>query len=187
MASVILIRRAQRFADSFKKRDTKSADNGKIQRVRFPMWKLALNVATFAGLYLFYVIWQVTWQSSWWRSSRCVGLIINQNQCFFQRNVAEMMRLLAVVRFALVLRILIDPILTYITDFQVDHPQDIFAWAFQLRRTLFALFGYGRKVAPEGSGRSHLGRSEYNSSTADTSSAGQLERAHRSPTVSTLP
>ncbi|KAK6018694.1 hypothetical protein OSTOST_15711, partial [Ostertagia ostertagi] len=49
----------------------------------------------------------------------CAALLINQDQCFFQRNYAEMMRILAVVRCTLLLRILVDPILSFATDFQV--------------------------------------------------------------------
>ncbi|EPB65142.1 hypothetical protein ANCCEY_15795, partial [Ancylostoma ceylanicum] len=44
--TVLLIRRAQRFVDSFKKRDSSTSEGGR--RVRFPLWKLALNVTTFA-------------------------------------------------------------------------------------------------------------------------------------------
>ncbi|VDO62152.1 unnamed protein product [Haemonchus placei] len=106
--TVLLIRRAQKFVDSFKKRDSTKSEGGR--RVRFPLWKLALNVGTFAGLYLFYVIW-------------CVGLVINQDQCFFQRNYAEMMRILAIVRCTLLLRILVDPILSFATDYQVSNPK----------------------------------------------------------------
>ncbi|RCN41445.1 hypothetical protein ANCCAN_12618 [Ancylostoma caninum] len=64
--TVLLIRRAQRFVDSFKKRDSSTSEGGR--RVRFPLWKLALNVATFAGFYLFYVIW-------------CIGMLLNKDQC----------------------------------------------------------------------------------------------------------
>ncbi|KAK5985644.1 hypothetical protein GCK32_020474 [Trichostrongylus colubriformis] len=53
--TVLLIRRAQKFVDSFKKRDSTKSEGGR--RVRFPLWKLALNVGTFAVLYLFYAIW----------------------------------------------------------------------------------------------------------------------------------
>ncbi|KHJ98859.1 hypothetical protein OESDEN_01154 [Oesophagostomum dentatum] len=103
--TVLLIRRAQKFVDSFKKRDSDNSEGGR--RVRFPLWKLALNVATFAGLYLFYVIW-------------CIGLLINKDQCYFQRNYPEMMRILAFVRCTLLLRIVVDPVLSFITDFQVS-------------------------------------------------------------------
>ncbi|VDK84639.1 unnamed protein product, partial [Cylicostephanus goldi] len=100
--TVLLIRRAQRFVDSFK-RDSNNSEGGR--RVRFPLWKLALNVATFAFLYLLYVIW-------------CIGLLLNTDQCYFQRNYPEMMRLLGIVRLSLLLRIIVDPILSFLTDFQ---------------------------------------------------------------------
>uniref|UniRef100_A0A0K0CSX6 G_PROTEIN_RECEP_F1_2 domain-containing protein n=1 Tax=Angiostrongylus cantonensis TaxID=6313 RepID=A0A0K0CSX6_ANGCA len=106
LVTVLLIRRAQRFVDSFKKRESNESEGGRW--VRFPLWKLAINVATFAVLYLFYVIW-------------CIGLLLIRDQCFFQRHLPEMMRILAFVRSTLLLRIVVDPILSFITDFQV-HP-----------------------------------------------------------------
>ncbi|KAK6053712.1 hypothetical protein COOONC_08784 [Cooperia oncophora] len=107
-STVLLIRRAQKFVDSFKRENPQSLRG---RRVRFPLWKLALNVGTFAVLYLFYAIW-------------CAGLLINQDQCFFQRNYPEMMRILAIVRCTLMLRIIVDPILSFATDLQVK-PLDI--------------------------------------------------------------
>lgn len=50
---------------------------------------------------------------------RCVGLLINTNQCFFMRNYTELMRVLAFVRVTLLIRICVDPILSFVTDFQV--------------------------------------------------------------------
>ncbi|KAJ1356659.1 hypothetical protein KIN20_014397 [Parelaphostrongylus tenuis] len=58
LLTVVLIRRAQRFVDSYKKRQSAVSESGRLV-IRFPLWKLALNVATFAGFYLFYVIWFV--------------------------------------------------------------------------------------------------------------------------------
>ncbi|TKR69075.1 hypothetical protein L596_021275 [Steinernema carpocapsae] len=39
--------------------------------------------------------------------------------CFFQRNFAEMMRILGLIRLTLLIRILIDPVISFITDFQI--------------------------------------------------------------------
>ncbi|KAE9415821.1 hypothetical protein Angca_001032 [Angiostrongylus cantonensis] len=119
LVTVLLIRRAQRFVDSFKKRESNESEGGRW--VRFPLWKLAINVATFAVLYLFYVIW-------------CIGLLLIRDQCFFQRHLPEMMRILAFVRSTLLLRIVVDPILSFITD-------------FQLRRSFFEMFGVKSKIA----------------------------------------
>ncbi|EPB67097.1 hypothetical protein ANCCEY_13812 [Ancylostoma ceylanicum] len=122
LTSVLLIRRAQRFVDSFKKRDSSTSEGGR--RVRFPLWKLALNVTTFAVFYLFYVIWWDLFASPAIAlrekpGFRCIGMLLNKDQCFFQRNYPEMMRILAFVRCTLLLRIVVDPILSFITDFQV--------------------------------------------------------------------
>ncbi|PIO70708.1 hypothetical protein TELCIR_07429 [Teladorsagia circumcincta] len=64
----------------------------------------------------------------------CAALLINQDQCFFQRNYAEMMRILAIVRCTLLLRILVDPILSFATDFQI-------------RRIFFIMIGVKQELA----------------------------------------
>ncbi|VDO96917.1 unnamed protein product [Heligmosomoides polygyrus] len=151
--TVLLIRRAQRFVDSFKKRDSTQTEGGR--RMRFPLWKLALNVATFAGLYLFYVIW-------------CMGLLINRDQCFFQRNYPEMMRILSFVRCTLLLRIVVDPILAFITD-------------YQLRRTFLVMIGVNRKLA---FGSSRIFQKFQNSDISSGENA--IERGSRSQTVTTV-
>ncbi|KJH53451.1 hypothetical protein DICVIV_00389 [Dictyocaulus viviparus] len=151
LVTVLLIRRAQRFVDSFKKRSSTNSEGGR--RIRFPLWKLALNVATFAGLYLFYVIW-------------CIGLLLNKDQCFFQRNYPEMMRILAFVRSTLLLRIVVDPILSFITD-------------FQLRRTFLAMFGVSHKATASS-------RIFQRSMTSDSSAPEiGIDRNARNSTVST--
>ncbi|GMT08737.1 hypothetical protein PFISCL1PPCAC_34, partial [Pristionchus fissidentatus] len=114
--TVVLIRRAQRFVDSFKKGRSVSTD----ATSRFPLWKLSLNVLTFAGLNLFYVVW-------------CVGMLLNTNQCFFMRNYTELIRVLSFVRLTLIIRICVDPILSFVTDFQV-------------RRGFLNLIGVKRKI-----------------------------------------
>ncbi|KAK0401045.1 hypothetical protein QR680_015566 [Steinernema hermaphroditum] len=102
--TVFFIRRAQRFVDSFnRKRDRKDQVQSKT---RFPLWKLALNVGTFGFLNAFYVIWGLV-------------LLIHTDKCFWQRNVAEMFRLLGLIRITLVIRIILDPIFSFITDFQM--------------------------------------------------------------------
>ncbi|KIH59066.1 hypothetical protein ANCDUO_10717 [Ancylostoma duodenale] len=151
--TVLLIRRAQRFVDSFKKRDSSTSEGGR--RVRFPLWKLALNVATFAGFYLFYVIW-------------CIGMLLNKDQCFFQRNYPEMMRILAFVRCTLLLRIVVDPILSFITDFQV-------------RRGFLILLGINSKLTFASS--RIFQKSTYSDGSAVENG---IERNSRSHTVSTI-
>ncbi|GMS78195.1 hypothetical protein PENTCL1PPCAC_370, partial [Pristionchus entomophagus] len=117
--TVVLIKRAQRFVDSFKKGRSVSTDTVR-KTSRFPLWKLSLNVLTFAGLNLFYVVW-------------CVGLLVNRNQCFYMRNYTELTRVLAFVRVTLLIRICVDPILSFVTDFQV-------------RRGFLTLIGVKRKI-----------------------------------------
>ncbi|CAJ0582178.1 unnamed protein product, partial [Mesorhabditis spiculigera] len=123
--TVLLIRRAQAFSDSFRSRESTSSDGRKprsgFARARFPLWKLGLNILTFSVLYVFYVVW-------------CVGLVLNTDQCYFQRNYAEMMRILGCVRVTLVLRICLDPILSFFTD-------------FQLRRCFLQMIGVKHKIS----------------------------------------
>jgi len=100
--TVLYIRRAQRFVDSFSR---KSPIYPSEPGMRFPLWKLALNVATFAVLYIFYFAWGVFLQT--------------RDTCFFQLHYAYMMRMLGVLRVVLLLRIIIDPVISFITDYQI--------------------------------------------------------------------
>ncbi|VDM45820.1 unnamed protein product [Toxocara canis] len=78
--TVMFVQRAHKFARSFR---TKNGDSANETRFRFPLWKLSLNVGTFAVLNLFYVIWAM--------------FMLVQDQCFFQHYYAEMMRLLGLI------------------------------------------------------------------------------------------
>ncbi|KAI1719576.1 DihydroCaffeic Acid Receptor [Ditylenchus destructor] len=95
-------------AKFFHRRSVNANTNDSVKRLssRFPLWKLALNVATFAGFNLFYVIWGIV-------------LLLNRDRCFFQRNYTVLMRLLGLIRASLLLRIVMDPLLAFITDLQI--------------------------------------------------------------------
>uniref|UniRef100_A0A915DJ44 Uncharacterized protein n=1 Tax=Ditylenchus dipsaci TaxID=166011 RepID=A0A915DJ44_9BILA len=111
----------------------------KSQKVgQFPLWKLALNVGTFAAFNLFYVIW-------------AIGLLINTDRCFFLRNFAMMMRFLGMIRSSLLFRIVMDPILSFITDLQI-------------RRSTLSMLGISGKVFPFVSFRKDMQSEEENSS-----------------------
>ncbi|PAV82141.1 hypothetical protein WR25_01318 isoform C [Diploscapter pachys] len=158
--TVLLIRRAQRFVNSFRKRDKdrpNAADRG--SRVRFPLWKLAINVATFAGFNFFYILW-------------IIRLFLERDPCFFQLHYAENMRLISFRRCALILRIIVDPILSYVTD-------------YQLRRNFLAIFGVNRKITQASTSRSTFQKSTYSNSSVDMDE-GQSARVRRSQTVSTV-
>ncbi|CAB3397855.1 unnamed protein product [Caenorhabditis bovis] len=150
ISTVIFLRRAQSFSNSFKKREENKG--GRIRMVRFPLWKLAINVGTFAVLNVFYVIW-------------CVLLVLNTDPCLFQRNFSEMMLILGIVRTSLVIRCILDPILSFFTDFQI-------------RRCLLEILGIRKKIADAGS-RSTFKQS-YSSSSADQNSI--IDRGTRSQT-----
>ncbi|KAK0409631.1 hypothetical protein QR680_004662 [Steinernema hermaphroditum] len=163
--TVFFIRRAQRFVDSFHRNRDK--EDRAPKRARFPLWKLALNVGTFGFLYIFYVLWGIL-------------LLINRDQCFFQRNFAEMIRILGLIRLTLLIRILIDPVISFITDFQI-------------RRGMLELFHIkGRRVGMDSRNKIfQKSASEENSSSANNgqsvkaSDTGAPEQ-HRTQSVKTV-
>lgn len=75
-------------------------------RERFPLWKLTMNVSTFAFFNGFYTIWALV-------------LMTRTDKCFFLQHFNTMMLLLGFVRISLLLRILVDPIVAFISDLQV--------------------------------------------------------------------
>ena len=120
----MFINRARRFVNSFHQRD--STAKPKILRNRFPMWKLALNVGTFAGFNVFYIIW-------------ALFLLYNRDPCLFQRNYPLMMKLLGFIRLSLMARIIIDPILSFVTDFQVSWFLKIFTVDLKYLKSIWIL------------------------------------------------
>uniref|UniRef100_A0A914PYA2 G-protein coupled receptors family 1 profile domain-containing protein n=1 Tax=Panagrolaimus davidi TaxID=227884 RepID=A0A914PYA2_9BILA len=126
--TVIYLNRARRFVHSFHK-NKENAVKPKILRNRFPLWKLALNVATFAGFNLFYIGWIVT-----------LLIVAASDACFFQRNYPLMMQTLGLVRLCLLARIIVDPIMSFITDFQI-------------KKSFLSLFGVHGTVQPYDSRR----------------------------------
>ncbi|VDN56159.1 unnamed protein product [Dracunculus medinensis] len=101
--TVTLLKKEQKTINSFR-------SNGDISTKgpRFPLYKLALNVATFGGLNIFYVIW-------------CISMNVTHDGCFYQRNFSEMQLILAFVRCTLLLRIFVDPVISFIVDSHVCH------------------------------------------------------------------
>uniref|UniRef100_A0AC35TK29 G_PROTEIN_RECEP_F1_2 domain-containing protein n=1 Tax=Rhabditophanes sp. KR3021 TaxID=114890 RepID=A0AC35TK29_9BILA len=138
--TLLYIRKARKFVSSFHKKDK---EGNSVVNSRFPFWKLALNVGTFAGMNGFYIVW-------------AIGLQINSDQCFFQRNFAPMMRVLSFVRLTLLLRICVDPILTFITD-------------FQMRRSLYGVLGINGTIQPLNSQKNMInkGSSRYVSNSSE--------------------
>ncbi|KAK6053710.1 hypothetical protein COOONC_08782 [Cooperia oncophora] len=98
----------------------------------------------------------------------CAGLLINQDQCFFQRNYPEMMRILAIVRCTLMLRIIVDPILSFATDLQI-------------RRIFLTIIGLKQAMA-YGSSRVF----EKSSDGSGGEVGNGISRASRSQTASTI-
>ncbi|CAJ0943780.1 unnamed protein product, partial [Mesorhabditis belari] len=81
--------------------------------VSFPLWKLGVHILTFAGLSIFFIV--------------CCMWNAFSTGCYFQRNYVELMRIRGIVRLILILRICLDPVLSFATD-------------LQLRRCLFETF-----------------------------------------------
>jgi hypothetical protein len=117
-ATLILVRRADKMGGKWQRKSTYcdaqpgsrrggAGSERKPPKFRFPLWKLTLNVSTFAILNIFYVIWAV--------GTLVIGA---RDRCFFQHNLALMWSIIGLVRISLLLRIAIDPLLAFLTDFQ---------------------------------------------------------------------
>uniref|UniRef100_A0A914W8J1 G-protein coupled receptors family 1 profile domain-containing protein n=1 Tax=Plectus sambesii TaxID=2011161 RepID=A0A914W8J1_9BILA len=109
LLTIVLIRRARRFVKSFDAaRSNKGASHHRRKgiKVRFPTWKLTLNVSTFAALYAFPTI-------------VAVGSTFVNDSCYTVLHYVEFIKLSGVVRAILLLRIIIDPILSFTTDSQL--------------------------------------------------------------------
>ncbi|CAD5231154.1 unnamed protein product [Bursaphelenchus xylophilus] len=107
--TLILIKRHQRFARIHSRKAT-NAENYAVKgapkkklKDRFPLWKLAVNVCTFAIFDVFYVIWGAS-------------LLIGADKCYFYRNFNKMIFLLSILHLSILVRITIDPIIAFVTD-----------------------------------------------------------------------
>ncbi|KAI6227449.1 Dcar-1 [Aphelenchoides fujianensis] len=155
--TVILIRRARKFMRRFHQQSTNASQNATNPRrrslkERFPLWKLSVNVSTFAFFNVFYAIW-------------AIGLTYKgADRCFFLLHFNSMMLLLGFVRISLLVRIVTDPIVAFITDVQI-------------RRAVISLLGLQNTIRPMDSKKRRLffgrsQRSEDNSSDADLKQVG---------------
>lgn len=102
---VLFVNKARSSANLFHQTNRNASEKKKFKD-RFPLWKLALNVGTFTLFNLPY-------------ASFAIFMINNHDKCFFLHNFEIMFRLLGLIRFSLLLRILIDPLLSFLTDLQV--------------------------------------------------------------------
>uniref|UniRef100_A0A0N5AHK7 G_PROTEIN_RECEP_F1_2 domain-containing protein n=1 Tax=Syphacia muris TaxID=451379 RepID=A0A0N5AHK7_9BILA len=88
-------------------RPEQCSKKAKNKSSRFPLWKLSLNVGTFAFLNFFYVVWSID--------------ILTQNDyCNILLNLPKMMQILGLIRVALLLRILVDPLIGFVVDEHVS-------------------------------------------------------------------
>uniref|UniRef100_A0A1I8AIL0 Secreted protein n=1 Tax=Steinernema glaseri TaxID=37863 RepID=A0A1I8AIL0_9BILA len=97
------------------------------------------------------------------------------DRCFWQRHVAEMFRLLGLLRVTLIIRIIVDAIISFVADYQI-------------RRGLFELLQIGghNRVA-DSKNRVSRGSSEQNSSARpSTRSAAEIAVDQRSQSVKTI-
>ncbi|VDM37356.1 unnamed protein product [Toxocara canis] len=100
--TVVLIKRAREHSSHLKPKQC--SENEK--RTRFPLWKLALNVATFVTLSFPYILW-------------CTVLLMHPDKCFWLQNFVELLKFFGIIRFFLFFRIFIDPTISFIIDYQV--------------------------------------------------------------------
>uniref|UniRef100_A0A1I8AFT5 Anoctamin n=1 Tax=Steinernema glaseri TaxID=37863 RepID=A0A1I8AFT5_9BILA len=88
-------------------------------------------------------------------------MLFNTDKCFWQRNVAEMYRVLGLIRITLLIRIIIDPIMSFITDFQI-------------RRGVLKLFNVrGNRVFMDS--RNKIFQNSSSKEDSSAANAGQLE------------
>uniref|UniRef100_A0A0K0EE40 G-protein coupled receptors family 1 profile domain-containing protein n=1 Tax=Strongyloides stercoralis TaxID=6248 RepID=A0A0K0EE40_STRER len=148
--TLLYVRKARNFVNSFSK---KNSNNKQVMSTRFPFWKLSLNVATFAVMNGIYVIWAILLQ-------------LNTDQCYFQKHLNQMMMYLGFVRLSLIIRICFDPILTFITD-------------FQMRRSLYNVLGINGKINPLSSQKNMIKKGDEEIED-DINSSEYLERGKTS-------
>uniref|UniRef100_A0AC34F540 Uncharacterized protein n=1 Tax=Panagrolaimus sp. ES5 TaxID=591445 RepID=A0AC34F540_9BILA len=119
--------RARKFVHTFHK--NRHSTTVKPKFLQFPLWKLAINVATFAFFNSFYII-------------RIVAILIygNSDKCFWQNNKPLMMETLGIVRLFLLARIIVDPIISFIMDYQI-------------KKSILNMFGIHGRVEPSDSSR----------------------------------
>ncbi|VDN20708.1 unnamed protein product [Gongylonema pulchrum] len=99
--SVVIVRRSQKFSESFRKKEP----NRKLSSARMPLWKLAVNGITFAVFNSFYA---------------CFALfMLGQHKCYFQLHFGRMMRVIGLTRLALLMRILLDVLISFTIDYQI--------------------------------------------------------------------
>uniref|UniRef100_A0A914PTG0 G-protein coupled receptors family 1 profile domain-containing protein n=1 Tax=Panagrolaimus davidi TaxID=227884 RepID=A0A914PTG0_9BILA len=104
--TVIYVHRAKKFVQNFQQ-STKQQQ--KTIRLRFPLWKLALNVATFAIFNLPYVVIIITFI-----------ILAGNDKCFSLKNYPTMMQIFGTIRLGLLARIIVDPIISFFTDIQIQ-------------------------------------------------------------------
>lgn len=108
---MVLIKRHQRFARLHSTKVGPATNGGhknsKKLQDRFPLWKLAINVGTFAIFNACYMIWGVS------------SLFLTSDKCFFVTHFNKMIRLLAFVHLSIMIRIIVDPMLAFFTDLPV--------------------------------------------------------------------
>uniref|UniRef100_A0A914Y831 G-protein coupled receptors family 1 profile domain-containing protein n=1 Tax=Panagrolaimus superbus TaxID=310955 RepID=A0A914Y831_9BILA len=104
--TVIYVHRAKKFVETFQ--NSQKAKQ-KSSRLKFPLWKLALNVATFALFNLAYVGIIITFI-----------ILAGSDKCFSLRNYPTMMQIFGIIRLGLMARIIVDPIISFFTDIQVS-------------------------------------------------------------------
>uniref|UniRef100_A0A914DRX1 G-protein coupled receptors family 1 profile domain-containing protein n=1 Tax=Acrobeloides nanus TaxID=290746 RepID=A0A914DRX1_9BILA len=146
LLTVVFINRARRFVSSFSRRD-KDGEK-KVLRHRFPLWKLAVNVATFAILHGFYAFWGAG------------TLILIKDSCFWIRNSPMMTTYLGYIRATLLIRIIIDPIISFITDYQI-------------RRIILSILCVSPKISPQDSRKNPYQTSKSEENSSETNQANQ--------------
>ncbi|CAJ0963929.1 unnamed protein product, partial [Mesorhabditis belari] len=103
LVTAAILKKASKVALLKSKNDGRSTQ----QRSRFPLWKLALNVSTFAVFQSPHVVWNL--------------YLLTKKDCLFRIHSSETIGTQAFVGAAVLLRIIMDFLLSLITDSQFRH------------------------------------------------------------------
>ncbi|CAD5223862.1 unnamed protein product [Bursaphelenchus okinawaensis] len=154
--TVILIKRHQRFTriHSRKAENTEQVGtkpNKKKLRDRFPLWKLAVNVCTFAIFDVFYVIWGAS-------------LLIGADKCFYMRNFTKMAWLLSFLHLSILFRIILDPCIAFFVDIPI-------------RRSMLQVLGLQDYLKSRKAAKLEYNSSETPARTASTSNSNNTRNS----------
>lgn len=149
------------------KRSTSTASESSEKRMRFPFWKLSCNMFTFTGTTTFYVLY-------------CIRLLSQNDRCYFLKHALDLLTMLGLVRCAILFRILIDPIISFVTDDKIS--QKMLATCGASRKVTFSLTrGLIRRGSTSAFNSSLSTATPRRQTPNETGARSRSERTHSAP------